>query len=215
MRKTLLVLALAAAVVWMFQHPEELQEHSAQLFRSASKFFGQLAGENTSGTAETSAPAWIAELPEDVYCLLQPVRVSSGGSSSLLSVGAMVQKTGEGSGKMVITDGTGTAVVEVGMLTRDPAVINQLMQKLTAGMQARGSAERSNIQHRVQEIDAKLSSLREELHVIRMRDYAAAKGRRRVTFETTESFVQSNITMLEKMRTELLKQLPPPPPPAN
>lgn len=213
MRKTLLVLILAAAVVWMFQHPDELQEYSTKVFRQTSKFFGKMAGDvepETASQEQGLGGKVMEELPENTYCLLQPVRTSSGGSSTLLSVGTLVQKTGEGGGKIVISDGTGSAIVEAGMLTRDPAVIQGIMQRLAAAGAARDSAEQSQVQQRIRDIDSKLTALRSELSAIRARDEAALKFKRKVHFSTSESFVQSNITMLEKMKAELLKQSPPP-----
>lgn len=215
MRKTLLVLILAAVVVWMFQHPDELQEYSNKVFRETSKFFGRMAGdagheESPEAAAHGSDELVIEALPENTYCLLQPVRISNAGTSTLLHAGTLVQKTGEGGGKFVISDGTGTTIVEAGMLTRDPAVIRGMMQRLAAAGAAKDSAAQSRVQQQIQEIDGRLMALRAELNSIRTRDREAAVLKRRVHFSTSESYVQSNITMLEKLRAELIKQTPAP-----
>lgn len=231
MRKTLIVLVIAVIGYWAYQHPDEVKQHSTKFFRSASQFFASLAGDKTKpdenstsfpgttqvvdGSGNPQTRPVMSVPPEGVYYLLQPVRVTSNSGSTLLPAGAWVKKAGEGNGKILITDGTGNAMVDTTMLTRDPAAINALAQRTQAEARSRMTAENAKVQQLIQEIDAKLSALRIELHSIRERDLLAAKTGTKVTFATTENFVQSNITMLEKRKAELLKQLPPPPPPAQ
>lgn len=212
MKKALLLLLAAAAALWLSKHPDETKSRFTAACKSLSAWFGSLAGDAAPDAGKEPAadadllPA-IGALPADVHCLLQPVRVSSDSTSTLLPAGSLVQKTGEGGGKVVITDGTGSAIIEAGMLTQDPAVIASLLQKATLAAQAGASMETSQVQQQISELDAKLAQLRAELKAIRERDAKAAKSGQTIRFATSEAFVQSNITMLERRRGELLKQL--------
>lgn len=229
MRKTLLVLLLAMAVIWMFKHPDDLKRYSSSALRSASQYLASLADDAPAapskagsqdqadgGAPPGSPPPPAPPLPEDVYYLLQPVRFTSASGSTLHPAGTPVRRTGGGNGKLMVTDESGNAVVEPSVLTRDPEVIARLAHRTAEDFAARTSSENSKITQQIQEIDAKLVSLKSELNAILERDALARKQGRKVVFATSEAFVRSNITMLEKRRAELLALRPvvtPPVPP--
>jgi hypothetical protein len=207
MRKLLLLIIVAAAGIWMFQHPETLRSKSTQVFAKISQYFASLAG-TPAPAALDSAPA--ADLPNGVYCLTQPVRFTSAADSTLVPAGALVRKTGEGNGKMVVTTEMGSALVDASLLTRDPVLVARLTGEIISRDKGVEGASHSATKRRLSEIDAQLASLREELQSIQRRDREARKFGRKVTFATSEAFVRSTITKMERLRIELLESQPPP-----
>jgi hypothetical protein len=210
MRKLLLLLLTAAAVIWMYQHPEELRSKSTATCAKISQFFGSLAGEFTAGNGLTPS-----NLPDGVYCLTQPVRFTYSGGATMQPVGALVRKTGDGgNGKVLVTDEVGNAVVDVSMLTRDPALVTRLAQMNAAPAPSQAmtaSANAAATAKQVQEIDAKLASLRSELASIQQRDQLALAKGRQLHFATSDAFVRSAIRSLEVTRAKLIAQNSSPP----
>lgn len=221
MRKLLLLLLLAGMIYWMIQQPGEWRSFTSSTFGKLSKFFGGLAGGAQAGATNdaarpAAAPAVETDLPADVYCLTRPVRFASNGMSTMLPAGALVMKKGDGgNGKMLITDGAGHALVDMMILTRDPAQIALLRQGAAATIAAtpadRTDSGAVTAAKELQDIDAKLASLKSELASIQKRDHEAQKSGRKVEFATSEAFVRASITRLESRRAEIIAQIPPPP----
>jgi hypothetical protein len=205
MRKLLLLIIVAAAGIWMFQHPETLRSKSTQVFAELSQYFASLAGNPAPVTLE-SAPA--AELPNGVYCLTQAVRFTSAADSTLVPAGALVRKTGEGNGKVVVTSEMGSALVDATALTRDPVLVGRFTAEINSREKNFEGASQSASKRRLSEIDAQLASLKEELESIQRRDREARRLGRKITFATSEAFVRSTITKMERLRLELLASEP-------
>jgi hypothetical protein len=204
MRKLLLLLIVAAATIWMFRHPDDLRSHSTVVFAKISHFFSSLAGQPDEVTnAQTTR-----QLPDGVYCLTQPVQLTFPGGTTIQRAGALVRKTGDGgNGKVLVTDEVGNAVVSISMLTRDPVLMANLNQNsLEPGPRPMAVTTATSGTKQLQEIDIKLASLRAELASIQERDRLAQRTGRKVHFATTESFVVSAITSLERLRAQLVAQ---------
>jgi hypothetical protein len=217
MRKLLLLLLVAGATIWMFKHPDDARRHVNTASSKLAGFFGSVAdgsGEENleevpgqpgqpNGTSISKKPP--PELPDGVYCLTQPVKFSYSNGFKIQPAGSLVRKKGEsGSGKVLVTDEAGSVVVEASMLTRDPESIARYAQERAAAEQSRQALGEAALRQRLLEIDTKLASLKTELMSIQRRDLEARKYNRRVVFATSEAFILSAITSLEKTRAELL-----------
>jgi hypothetical protein len=232
MRKLFLLLLVALATVWMFKHPDDLRRHSKMVFAKLSDYFGSLAGKEkeTEENAEEELVEYVPgerpsiskarpsavpqELPDGVYCLTQPVRFDHEGGPVVQPAGTLVRKKGEGgSGKVLVTDEVGSAVIDASLLTRDPEVVARYARDLAAAEQSRQALSETATRQKLLEIDAKLASLKAELVAIQQRDAAALKQGRKVSFATSENFVRATILSLEKTKATLLASQKPPPMP--
>ncbi|MFZ4766728.1 MAG: hypothetical protein ACOYMN_17385 [Roseimicrobium sp.] len=205
MRKSIIILLVAGAAFWMFQHPNELRLYSGQVFRSASFFLTKYANEfapieeKQLDRIELEPPP-----PEGVYCIRQAIRFSSvAGAVTILPVGAEARKIGEGNGKLVLTDGTGQAIVDSSLVTRDPLEIQALREQHTSRTMQVASHHQTQSLGTISVLDAKISSLQAELKQALERE-AFCKARGIASgMGTSPDFIRSELMRYERQRAAI------------
>lgn len=224
MRKTIIVLLLAMAVIWMFQHPDDLRSYSGKVSRWAGDAFTRLA-DQWSPKPKKEAEPWRSPPPdppqidsialpppEGFYCLRQPVRFAFPGGSQVIAAGSEVRMIGQGNGKVVLTDGVGQVTVDVSVVTRDPVEIHALKHQHLVAERQMAAASLAQKQQMIREIDTKLGNLRHELKVVTEKENIARLQGRSPGLGTSPDFIRATIARLERQKMALQAEASPAPP---